>query len=74
MPIPYSRLRDKNRAKTGKVSLSLLASIAEKSAMGAKKLKNKGESIMSQNVTQYRHMLNDAHCKENYVKWAINLR
>lgn len=31
-------------------------------------------SIMGQNVSQYLHMLSNSHIKENYIKWAINLR
>ena len=31
-------------------------------------------SIMSQNVSQYLHMMENCHIKENYIKWAINLR
>lgn len=29
---------------------------------------------MSQNVSQYLHMMENCHIKENYIKWAINLR
>ena len=69
--IPYRRLRDNKRGKLGKISTSLLNSIAQKSI---KRNNNKEESIMNQNVNQYLHMIKESHLKENYIKWAIGLR
>lgn len=69
--IPYRRLRNDKRGKTGTVSASILNSIAQKAI---KRNNNKGQSIMDQNVNQYLHMIKDSHLKENYIKWAIGLR
>lgn len=69
--IPYRRLRDKKKGKTGKISTSLLTSISSKTKQ---MLEQRTPSIMNQNVNQYLHMIQDSHLKENYIKWAIDLR
>ena len=53
---------------------SLLVPLRKKETEHKSAAKIDKSSIMSQNVSQYLHMLSNSHIKENYIKWAINLR
>lgn len=61
--IPYRRLRDKSRAKTGKTSPSLLVKHKCKHMEEETMSKNKQFSMMTQNVTRYEHLLKHPYAK-----------
>ena len=42
--------------------------------MEENKKRNYSHSIMTKNVTQFRHLIKNPHATENDVTWAINLR
>lgn len=71
--LPYRWLRNPKKKSFPLMRKSLLVPLRHKREDHNSHL-NEKDSIMSQNVSQYLHMLSNCHIKENYIKWAINLR
>lgn len=70
--IPFRELRKPRKGWSRLKRKSLLMPLRKIDPEG--KQNSNQSSIMGQNVSQYLHMLADCHTKENYIKWATNLR